>query len=271
MAKGKWKSVLLGIQGLVGHRQAPDYGFIYDTSLTKDAKWEIGDRVVLPDGRVFRYAKSGSAINVDRACEFAEDEVQGWTVLDSSESGVVGDKSILVNGGTHAELTKDQLRGGYVIIFKDGGGGYTQFRGIVGNVASAEDADMRIYLDAPLDVATVGGTTACEVFYNPYADLRDGGTAELTPSKAGKAAVQVLATLTYFWVQTWGPCWIAPNVQTASFATAYNRAAYFRADGSIEAYVAQGSRDTDHPNQLAGYLINEGYSAGPLLNLMINP
>ena len=275
MSTGKAKSTLLGIQGVVGHKDAPDWSFIYETSLIKMPNYNIGDRVVLPDGRVFRYAKSAGAMNVDFGCAFVEDECQGWTVLDSSENGVIGDKSILVNGSTHAALSEDELRGGYVIIFKDGGGGNTQFRGIIGNAASIANADIRIYLDAPLDVATIGGTTACEVFYNPYASIDDAARSIVAcTSFAGKPAKQVTAANQYFWVQTWGPCWITPSIADVTWAPATNwskRAAYFRHDGSIEANIAVATRDNENTDQLAGFLINEGYSAGPLLMLQISP
>ena len=276
MAKGKAQVNYLHSEGLVSSVDAPDWSFIYETSLVKDAKWNIGDRVVLPDGRVFRYAKSAGAINVDYACKFMEDECQGWTVLDATNgTHAVGDKEIVVNGGTHAALTKDELRGGYVIIFKDGGGGYTQFRGIIGNEVSVANADMTIQLDAPLDVATVGGTTACEVFYNPYASLDDAARTEAAcTSFAGKPAVHVAAASTYFWVQTWGPCWIAPSTTDGTWAPASNlwkRAAYFRHDGTIEINIATGSQDGQNTDQLAGFLINEGYSAGPLLMLQVSP
>lgn len=269
MSKGKAKCNYLDMQGHAAYQTVPSWGFIYEASTIKNPNYNIGDRVVLPDGRVFRYAKSGSAINVDRACEFYEDEAQGWTVLDAGTNTAIGSTSVTVNGGTHAALTKDELRGGYIIIFKDGGGGYTQFRGIIGNAASAEDADIVVYLDAPLDVAVVGGTTACEVFYNPYADLREGSYCNF--SKAGKAAVHVTAANMYFWVQTWGPCWIAPNTSDAAFTTYLHGAAFFRHDGGIEGEIATGSRTTENPTQRAGFLINEGYSAGPLLMLQISP
>ncbi len=264
MAQGKARSAQLG--GTVGLAQLtniPDWDFIYETSLVKHPRYNIGDRVVLPDGRVFRYGKSGSALNVDYACGFGEDEVQGYETLKNSQA--VGDKQVTFTGAAHAALTEDELRGGYIIIFHSGGGGDTQFRGVVGNPASVENANVVVYLDGALDHAVIAATTAAELFYNPYAKLVS--TAEVTYSKAGKPAVQVAATATYFWVQTWGPCWLSPQ-PTGFGAEANQRQAIFRHDGTIQASEHGDAFDT---TQNAGFLIGEGYTSGPLFMLQVSP
>lgn len=266
MSKGKARVEYHHTKG-VDVSDVSSWGHIYQTSLVRDEEWRIGDRYVLPDGRVFRYAKSGSALNNDFACKFAEDECQGYEALKDAQA--VGDMEVTFTGAAHAVLSKDDLRGGYVIIYHTGGGGDTQFRGIIGNTASALNSNVTVYLDGPLDHAVIAASTGAEIFYNPYANLLNVSGGDY--SFAGKPAVQVDATDTYFWVQTWGPCWIAPNIVDSSFATTQHRAAYFRNDGSIEGDIAHASRDTYHPDQLAGFLINEGYSAGPLLMLTISP
>lgn len=265
MAKGKAKTTHLGIQGVVGHQTAPDYGFIYSTSLTKDANWNLGDRVALPDGRVFRYAKTGAAnysLNNDFACRFAAEEAQGYDEV--AVATAVGDKKVTIDGGTHDEFTEDELRGGYVIVYYDGGGGYTQFRGIIGNDAAAANADFTVYLDAPLDVATVAGTTGIEVWYNPYSYLSSSSAHAF----AGKPAVQITAALTYFWVQTWGLCWLARN-SSDSALTNTNLRACFRHDGSYEADYGYSNVGGVHTNQIAGVPVVR--DAGPFLMLQISP
>jgi len=45
--------------------QIPNIEFLYEHSSTKNPEYNIGDRVLLPDGRVFRYglmANSGQAV-----------------------------------------------------------------------------------------------------------------------------------------------------------------------------------------------------------------
>jgi hypothetical protein len=265
MAKGKARVNYLGRAGLVASADAPDWSFIYEASAVKHPHYNLGDRVVLPDGRVFRYAKAGGDINCDYGCKFYEDEVETYRTVYTS--GAVGDKSVTVDGSSHAALTKDELRGGYVIIYHTGGGGYTQFRGIVGNDAAAANADFTIYLDAALDVAITAASTGIEVFYNPWADVRSGNSVGNAYSVAGRPARNA-SSGQYFWVQTWGPIWIAPS---ESFSTGYNRGAYFDSDGSIHPAVAVGSLDSSDSTQYAGFLMNEGYTTGPLLMLQVCP
>lgn len=206
MAKGKWKSVLLGIQSLVGHTTAPDWSFIYETSLIKSTKWNLGDRVVLPDDREFKYARSGSVCANAYGVHFTDSGYTSYTALGVSTT--IGDKKIVCAAASHAVLAEDELRGGYVIIFQGGADNYTAVRGIVGNDAAADGAAITLYLDAALTYAYVASTSATEIYTNPYASLRSGGTFQ---AFAGLPAAYVSATLMYFWVQTKGICWPVPG------------------------------------------------------------
>jgi len=263
MAHGKTKVQYVHSAGSVSMADAFEWEFLYRKSTVRDPKYHVGDRVVLPDGRVCRYGKSYDGnLNTDLLCSFQEDEVQGWEALKNSQA--VGDREVTFTGAAHAAVAEDELRGGYVIIYHDGGGGFTQFRGILGNTESALNSNITVYLDAAIDVAVVGGTTAGELWYNPYASLQ--GVADLSASAAGRPMVNVDAADTYFWIQTWGPCWLAP--QPAGFAAAKQRSAVKRSDGSIQAIGAEGANDI---TQVVGFLINEGFTAGPLFMLQISP
>jgi len=266
MAVGKAKVDYFHTKG-VDMSDVPSWEFLYRKSLVRDDRHQVGDRVVLPDGRVYRYAKSGDAnrLNTDLLCSFQEDEVQGWEALKNSQ--VIGDTEVTFTGAAHAEVAKDELRGGYVIVFKDGGGGDTQFRGIVGNTASALNKNITVYLDAALTVDVIGGTTAGELWYNPYASVIGTEAGGASHSAAGRPMVNVAAANTYFWIQTWGPCWLSP--QPAGFQAAdKQRTAVKRRDGSIQAIGAEGALDM---TQVVGFLMNEGYSSGPLFMLQISP
>ncbi len=266
MAKGKARTKLLDHSaGLVeGSAGGPSWDFLYQKSLIRHPDYNIGDRVALPDGRVFRYGKSSdTAIITDLLCSFAEDEVQGYEVLKNNQA--VGDKEVVFTGAAHAALDEDELRGGYIVVYHSGGGGFSQFRGIVGNPASALNANITVYLDASLDHEVVALTTAAELWYNPYAALK--GTTDDAASAAGKPVVNVAVADTYFWIQTWGPCWLSPQI--AGFQAANKqRSAVKRNDGSIVAPGAAGALDM---TQIVGFLINEGLSSGPLFMLTISP
>lgn len=206
MAKGKQKRVILGTQSLVGHTEAPDWGFIYNTSLTKDPKWNLGDAVVLPDGREFVYSKSTEAIATGLGCNFTAAGYISYTTMTVAASA--GDKELTVPAATHAALTADELRGGYVNIFDSTG--YTQFRQIIGNDAADSGAAFKIYLDGALQYE-ITTSDSIEVYQNPYAALETADAGLANTPKAGVPAANVAAASTYFWCQRRGFTFVAPQ------------------------------------------------------------
>ena len=204
MSKGKAKRVQLHRPGLVGHSNAPDWGFLYDTSLVASEKWNLGDRVTLPDGREFVYSRSGSVCANAYGVHFTDSGHQGYTALGIGMA--VDDTDMTIPAGTHDAVTKDELRGGYVLIFQGGADNYTTVRGIIGNDVSAANLAYKVYLDAGVKYAYVAATAAVEVYANPYGSLIAGGSGTFQ-AFAGLPAAYVSASLTYFWVQTNGVCW----------------------------------------------------------------
>lgn len=265
MSKGKAKVNYLATQGLVTHQNAPSWDFIYEVSSIKNDNYNVGDRVVLPDGREFRYARSdgAAALYASHGCEFT---YTGYTAITNfAVSAAIGDKEITVPAATHAALTQDELRGGYVIIFDGASDYYTTVRGIIGNDAAVANALFKIYLDAALTYAITASTSKCETYQNPYAALTVG--ADAAKPKAGVPAAYVSAAVKYFWVQTKGITWVAPQ------STVNNNegvGVMWRHDGSIEAVATAigGTVPNTDSTQYAGHLI-EGSQAGngPLLNL----
>ena len=172
MAKGKAKSTLLGIQGVVGHKEAPDWDFLYAHSTIKDPKWNIGDRVVTPDGRVFRYAKASGTMNPDILAQHVTGQHIGYVALGASQ--VIDDKEVTltVAAATHGVggagvIAKDELRGGYILIFD--ASSKALHRGITGNSAlAANGTSITIYLDGALTVALISGSDHAEVIASPY-------------------------------------------------------------------------------------------------------
>lgn len=264
MSKGKAQVNYLGREGIVGLSDAPDYGFIYEASLVKDPKWNLGDRVVLPDGREYRYGKSASAVITSEACYFTDVGYTAYTAM--AVAAAVGDKVITIPAATHAVLTKDELRGGYVRIVgtvTDNGDG--QFRGIIGNDAAVADAAFKVYLDGPLTQAIT--TNACEVFQNPYGNLTHSTGAPMF-AKAGVPATYCSASGYYFWVQVKGPVFVTP--QDGVVGNNESKGAFWRDDGSIDSFntaigITDGAYDS---TQYAGYCIMGSASGnGPLFML----
>ncbi len=259
MAKGKARRTLLGIQGHVLQAQAPNWEFIYRASTIRDDQWNIGDIVELPDGREFHYAKSSAECASGQAVEYVAVGVQTYAVVLNAQ--VIGDKVLTITGGTHDAIAKDELRGGYVITWP--GAKKDQFRGIIGNDVSAEDADIKIYLDGALTVALVAGSTGVEAFQNPFANVRTGSSS--VKAKAGVPATYISGANIFFWVQTGGFGWLAPQADMITNKIG----AYYRHDGSIQADQAFASLVAgEDTTQYAGNrVIGDKDNIGPLFLL----
>jgi len=211
--------------GQVYRKASGGWDFLYTVSATKDPVWNVGDRVVLPDGREFRYAKSAAAITTNLACNFTATGYVAYTAAAVAAS--IGDRSLTVPAATHATLTQDELAGGYVVL--GSGGSTVQVRGIIGNDAADANAAFVIYIDAPLTVAITAASTGVEVFQNPFAAI--GQSTDHAYAKAGVAATGVSAANKYFWVQTKGFTFIAPQ---ANVGDAGLNGLFWRHDGSVD-------------------------------------
>ncbi len=159
MARGKAQANYLHREGLVGHDTASDYGFLNVASLTKDPKWSIGDRVVLPDGRVFRYGKvtSGGEAYAGQGCSFENAvAISG----NCAAAQAIGDSQITFASQTFSE---DELRGGYIVIYGDDNSDVQQ-RGIVGNtVASGSTVGCSVVLSSSIFLPPI-----CLIIYGEY-------------------------------------------------------------------------------------------------------
>ncbi len=269
MARGDAKVINMGRTGLVGHDTAPNWSFIYEASLVKDPGWDIGDMVRLADGREFVYAKSIGACISGQGCEFtATGAIYGYPIATYAKgvSKVTiadsGSTTVLTHGSAYA---KDVFRGGYYLSHDHpGGNDDAQVRRITGNDASAINAVLTLYLDGPLHKA-VSTDEFTEIFENPYAALRTSTSSSL--ANAGVPAVQVAATLTYFWVQISGPCFIAPQNTVIDNQTG----CYWRNDGSLQDAATAYDVNTGTGaigSQYAGHRLIGDYSGyGPLFML----
>ena len=204
MAKGKARRFYPGAQGIVQSQTGPDYSYLYRASTVRDPAYWVGYTVDLPDRRQYVYSKSSAACLSNRGAEFTQAGYVSYTSVTTSVA--VGKMEVTVPAATHATLTEDFLRGGYLTIFMTGGN--TQFRGIVGNQAVAANAAFKLQLDAELSEA-VTTSEAMEVFQNPYNELRTGTMNYY--AKAGVPAVDVTAADTYFWLQTRGMIFADPQ------------------------------------------------------------
>lgn len=259
MAKGIGKVNYIGQEGQISHAEAPNWGFIYEKSSIKDSRWNIGDRVVTPDGRVFRYALAASAnIEAGKGVKFGGAMSDGIALRSAAQTQAIGDTSIVVASQTFA---LDELRGGYLVLYT-AGGTYQQF-GIVGNSAAAAE-NVTIYLDRPLTVAYVTAN-GIEVLPNPYRYMVYD-TSEAYMCHAG-IPMSVPSNGDYFWVQTWGICWINPGPYGQGGA-ANERTLCFQTDGQMR-FASQVTVDY----QRAGFLVTKdasGTDSPPFVMLQVS-
>jgi hypothetical protein len=255
MAMGKTKVNYLGREGLIQSKDAPDYGFVYESSLTKDPTYNLGDRVVLPDGREYIYAKAGVAITsayLDYALYFAATMRSGWYV--TGATAAKGDKEITM---TLASATLDELRGGYIVLYKNGVANQT-VRGIIGNTATS-GTTATIYLDGALPHAIVSAD-GVELIANPWADVRPAfASASMTISMCGFGEVACAAN-SYIWVKVAG----IHRVSQAAAPTNYERSVYFSTNGNTS---HRGDVGTGVLDQRAGTLIIPGTDQSAFIHL----
>ena len=263
MAKGKHRTKLIDHSaGLVeGSSSAASWDFIYQTSLVKHPDYNIGDRVVLPDGREYRLAKSSGVCASGQAVDFVATGAIPYTGV--NVAAAIGVSTVTLDAITHSAIAKDELRGGYIVIWT--GADHDQFRGVVGNDASVANAAITLYLDGGLSTA-IDATHNAEVYENPYANVIEASNAAL--GKGGVPAVYVGAANTYFWVQVLGPRFVAPQ---SNMNDNGGVGAYFRHDGSLESVeVALGGLTVpaNDTSQYAGFRIIGSQSGnGPLFML----
>ena len=275
MAQGKARTKLLDhAAGLVeGSSSGRSWDFLYETSTVKQPDYYPGDRVVLPDGRAFRYAKATNIVTSHyQGVKFWAELGDGVGYVLPQQAQAVGDNTLKIAA---AGKTLDELRGGYVIVhthtaYDD------QFRGILGNTVTDSSGNIVLTLDASFTVAI---TTAfgVETYPNPYDSVRSRGAGgpggDRYSSVAGMPAVLTTVADQYLWLQTWGPCWVNPQGILGYTVTADRRGLLFDFEGSITGQDVQTA--TTSKMQYAGFIINRESSGNgtgpPLMMLQISP
>ena len=199
----------LGGAGLIQSISRGAHSFLYRVSTVKDPKWNIGDEVEIGGGRKAVYAKStgATAIYASRGCSFSN---SGYTAYGTfAESNAVGDTEVTVPAKTHAALTKDELAGGFIVIFDGESDYYTTTRMIVGNQAVGANLAFKVQLDAELTYAVTSGTSACETYESPYSAMVESLLRDQV--KAGVPFARVPASASYFWILKEGILWVTPQ------------------------------------------------------------
>lgn len=232
-------------------------------------RFRFGTRYLTDDGRVFKFGKAGGTLNPDLGCHsYVAQHVAYATVAASTAVGVIDFKiDVAASDGAAASgvIAVDELQGGYVIIFPHSSN--SMHRYIEGNtVVASGGGEMTLTVDAPLNIATVVDVTHAECMASPYSDVRNLTTG--LRSVIGIPTVPATAS-TYTWLQTWGPCWVAPQGEVGD--AAHDAQVVFRHDGSIDEHDYSDAYVTKQ--QHAGFIMSHataGTQGAPFIFLQIS-
>jgi len=244
--------------------QVPYLNFLNYVSTTPQPGWNIGDGVTIPDGSEYRHALSNGAgtIEPDQGCHFTDTGLVAITTF--AVTALVGESEITVPAQTHALQAKDQLAGGYAVIFNGSADDDCTY-GITGNDATAADVAFKIRLDRGVNPA-ITASSKIEVFINPFRALSQVSSNVLP--YAGCAVRKVSAAANYFWVKVKGPVFCSPQSGVGNDNGGI--AVMWRHDGTVQKGETAHATTTatNDTNQPAGYVLAGSQAGnGPLIVL----
>ena len=232
-------------------------------------KYPLGTLLRL-SGRTFAYAKASGTQNPDVGSHIAAgQQVSFTTIAASADAGVLTltlDVAATDGSAGDGVIAADALVGGYILVFPHSSN--TFIRQIVGNTAVASGGgEMTVTLDSPTPAAVVVDVTHCECMASPYLNVVSGNYP-----KAAIVGVPTYPATTgkFFWLQTWGPCWVSPQAEVGEADHDLN--VVFRHDGSIDEYDYSDTYVTKQ--QHAGFVLTHapaGTQGAPFIMLQITP
>lgn len=251
--------------------------------LSPDAsqKYPLGTKFVNGD-RVYHYAKASGTVNPEvgaykakKTNTVAVAPTQSTTVqADGSLPGAVGSYYVTVTIDqeigvlTTGVLSKDELAGGYIVI-GNGSAQHPQMCLIVSHPALATaGGSLTLELDMPLAVAVTAATTTIELMECPFYNLKADNAGGDYVTYIGVSAC-VASSGQYFWVQTWGPCWITSDGNTCD--SVGDRTIVFVGNGSVK---SSNDITVESGMQIAGVALDMSGSAAsnaPFVLLQIMP
>lgn len=174
----------------------------------------VGTRAVLPDGRVYRYARStGAAIVAGKLLQTPDQDAQNSDLAVGTE--VLGSTTLTVTLGSTAAV-EGEFAGGYAIT-NSGTLAAGLALGIASHPAAAASASLVLTLSAPNPVLFHADTTVT-LLKNPWGDVIISG-ANQDHFACGVAPIAIPAGTTnaqFFWCQTWGPAAVWQDAATAN-------------------------------------------------------
>lgn len=161
---------------------------------------QLGNTMVLPDGRRFSYGRAGAVTLVaGNLCQQTLNDAN-FDELVVPTARAIGDKTVTVTTGATA-VTLDQLKDGYAHVEDAAGEGFAY--SIKSNEVAATTSTLTMVLHSGLVLAWTTVTTV-GIFANPYSVIIRH-PAPATAWLCGVAAAPIPIT-NFGWLQTNGPC-----------------------------------------------------------------
>lgn len=208
---------------------------IYEES--SSAKYPVGKRLCLNDGRVFYYCKNGSvALTVGRAVQTPVNR----TMIANITNASAGDDYLTIDSAA-ATINAGDYDNGYLVIHDVG-----YVHKIRHSPAITSAGSGNIYLYDPIVAATTSND--CTFFKNPCHSviaLVDGDAFMI-----GVPLIAVTASY-YFWAQTWGPCAVYCGGSATSTKDKFYELAIHKTGVSLQSAVKTGATDP----QTVGYVM----------------
>jgi hypothetical protein len=228
----------------------------------------LGSRMQVDD-RVYYYSRASAAIALPTAAyrlAVSTDQILAINDLLSVGATLAGATQVVVTVGAFqgGVVAADELFGGYVEIWPVAGTGF-MWRKITANTGTVVGGNITITVDRPME-NVVGAASQVSIHPSVYRNVQSAVTAGLV----GFATVVGLPPRAvqngyYFWLQTWGPCFIAPTgAWPLSAANRYD--VYFHQDGTTADFNAEYAAGANPSPQRVGYVMGAGnYGCGQVM------
>ena len=213
---------------------------------TEEKKQKLGTRAQTPDGRVFYYARNGSAaittagMIVDAAAAFA---IAAHDMAVPANANAAGVTAVSVEVPT-TDLTKNQYADGYLIL-NDGPGEGEVYR-IKSHPAhdASDDNTVIITIDEPDGLRTATTTSSLfGIFVNPYSAVKViDGDGIMETGALGVTTIPMTANY-YGWIQTAGIGSVAVGAAVGVVGDGLQISQASGEDGRAELYDLSGEDD----------------------------
>lgn len=249
-----------------GNLEIPD---IRDTSATQ--LYPVGTKL-LDSERVFYYAKA-SSVGVTKT-DYGVKNGYGQDVAYTSiaATAAAGDKAITLDvqaGDGQADdgaFAVNYFAGGFVVVFNHDDDAFTCR--ILESTVTTGAGEMTLTLQDELPVALAADVDHAECMAH-WALGCEYNTATEEPV-VGVAHAKVTANY-WFWLQTWGPCWLGPS-SAGPCEAAHQHQVVFESTGEIDGHIYDSAILTEQ--QHAGFGLCHAVGGGqgaPFLFLQITP